>query len=111
MKPGLTLLAALGLLALPPAHGAQDTLLAAIDALGQANGQALACQLAPLSTRTKHLMIDRVPRTRDNGARFETATQNAFLAQGQGAPCPDAKTLAARINAIEAQLPAPGAGS
>ncbi|MDY0011871.1 MAG: hypothetical protein RBS40_03140 [Rhodocyclaceae bacterium] len=110
MTPRLILLACAGLLALP-ALGAEDGLAATIDALGQANGQALACRQPDAVSRIKRLMIERVPRTRDNGARFEAATQSAFLAQGQAAPCPDDATLTTRINALEARLPAPGSGS
>ena len=51
-------------------------------------------------------MTTTAPKTRDNGERFENATNAAFLEQGKGAPCPDAATLASRLTEAEKNLQA-----
>lgn len=76
-----------------------------IDALGQLNGQALACQQMALSTRLRNILIYEAPKERSVGEAFEQATQEAYLAQGQGGQaCPDSKTLAAQIETATLEL-------
>lgn len=85
---------------------ANADLTAAVQTLGRINGQALACKHTAASTRVKTLMIGRVPKTRDFGELFETATTNAFLAQG-GTPCPSAAALAVEIELATRPLAVP----
>ena len=93
-------------LALAPAAHAADDGAAAIAALGKINGIALACQQPAVASRARNAMTTTAPKTRDNGERFENATNAAFLEQGKGAPCPDAATLAARLAEAEKSLQA-----
>lgn len=58
--------------------------LAALQALGSLNGQALACSQMTISGQAKNLMIKHAPKTRRYGEVFEEATNRAFLQQGQG---------------------------
>lgn len=93
-------------LILAPATHAADNAAAAIAALGTINGIALACQQPAVASRARNAMTTTAPKTRDNGERFETSTNAAFLDQGKGAPCPDAATLAARLTEAEKRLQA-----
>ncbi|MCB1960277.1 MAG: hypothetical protein KDE68_07105 [Rhodocyclaceae bacterium] len=77
---------------------------AAIGALGEANGIALACKLTGNVARIKAMMIDTVPKTRANGALFEQATNDAFLSQHQGNACPAEADMGARVDGLEARL-------
>jgi hypothetical protein len=78
---------------------------AALSALGQLNGQSLACKQEALSARTRQIVIDVVPKERPLGEIFEQATSAAFLKQGtDGLSCPDSKTLSAQIEAQEKVL-------
>ncbi|MCB1886098.1 MAG: hypothetical protein KDH20_00710 [Rhodocyclaceae bacterium] len=79
--------------------------LAALGELGVANGTALACRQSDNAGRIKRLVIALAPRTRAWGERFEQATNDGFLAQHQGgATCPDAATVAADVDRLEARL-------
>ena len=80
--------------------------------LGRINGQALACGHPDVAAAVGKAVVDRVAKTRDNGAAFENATQIAFLAQGRGEePCPTQAELTVRLqvalNALPAAAPAP----
>jgi hypothetical protein len=102
MKIPLLLVA---LVLVPAAHAAEDG-AAAIAALGNLNGIALACQQPAVASRARNAMTTTAPKTRDNGERFENATNAAFLEQGKGAACPDAAALAARLAEAEKRLQA-----
>ena len=102
MKIPLILLA----LVFVPAAQAADEPAAAIEALGKVNGIALACQQPAVASRARNAMTTTAPKTRDNGERFENATNAAFLEQGKGAPCPDGATLSARLGEAEKRLQA-----
>ncbi|MFN4341901.1 MAG: hypothetical protein ACK4FE_07690 [Azonexus sp.] len=95
-------LPALGHPALAADHGK-----AAVRALGELNGIALACQQPALVSRARNSIVTTAPKTRDYGEIFENATSAAYLEQGKRqTPCPDAVTLAARIAAAEKNLQA-----
>ena len=87
-----------------PAHA--DT-AEALSELGSINGIALACQQPALASRARNAVQTGVAKTRENGERFEAATNAAFLAQGQDKACPDAATLAKRLEHAEHQLAQP----
>ncbi len=83
---------------------AADAGSAAIEAIGQVNGIALACQQPAIVSRARNAVQTAAPKTRANGEAFEAATNAAYLEQGKGAPCPDAATLAGRLGEAEKQL-------
>jgi len=87
-------------------HAATDAGNAAIAAIGQVNGIALACQQPAIVSRARNAVQTGAPKTRANGEVFEAATNTAYLEQGKGAPCPDAATLAGRLGDAEKQLQA-----
>ena len=96
----------LGLSAVLPAF-AQDVEagLAAVRQLGTLNGQALACTDKDDAARTKALMLTHAPKTQRFGTAYEESTQESYLAQTRAAtPCPDAKTLAGRIDDVAQRL-------
>jgi hypothetical protein len=79
--------------------------LLAIKALGDVNGQALACAETRVAARAKQLMLAHAPKTQRFGAAYEEATQEAFLAQTRAAgTCPDAASLTDRLNRLALQL-------
>jgi hypothetical protein len=81
--------------------------MAAVAALAELNGQALACQDADAARRAKALMLAHAPKTPRYGSAFEEGTQQSFLATTRGtSPCPDAATLARRLDMVAAQLKA-----
>ena len=96
---------ALGLALATPAF-ATDAGSAALTALGEINGVALACQQPAIVSRTRNAVATTAAKTRANGEIFERATNTAFLAQGKGLPCQDAVTLAERLSAAEKNLSA-----
>lgn len=84
---------------------AATALEANISALGELNGIALACRQMALSTRLRDIVIHQAPKERNIGERFEQATSESFLRQGQADhACPDSKTLAADIDRAQATL-------
>ncbi len=100
-------LLALALSSLSHAALAADQGKAAVSALGELNGIALACQQPALVSRARNIIVTTAPKTRDYGEVFENATNAAYLEQGKSkTPCPDAVTLAARIAAAEKNLQA-----
>jgi hypothetical protein len=110
MKPALTALALLAVLAAAPASAA-ETGTAEIEALGRINGLALACQQPAIASRARNAMITTAPRTRANGELFENATQAAYLEHGKGGTCPDVAALAGRLGEAENKLHAAFAGT
>lgn len=96
----------LALSSLSPASMAADQGTAAISALGQINGIALACKQPAIVSRARNAMQTTAPKTRAYGEAFEDATNAAYLAQGKGAACPDAATLARQLKEAEVQLEA-----
>ena len=87
------------------AHAQSDAGLQAIHELAQLNGQALACQDMQAMQRAKALMLRHAPKTARFGNAFEEGTQQSYLAQTRSAdPCPDAATLAARLEQITQHL-------
>jgi protein SCO1/2 len=88
----------------PPAAAADPETEArtAVAELGEVNGLALACKNQEVAARAKALMIGHVPKLRDWGDAYETATSKAFLAPPGG--CPDAATLRVRAEVIAARI-------
>lgn len=84
----------------------QDAGNAALTALGEINGIALACKQPAIVSQARNAVATSAPKTRINGEIFESATNAAFLAQGQGLPCPDAASLAGRLRDGEKNLSA-----
>ncbi len=105
------LLALLTLLAAPAFAEAPEAGLAALQELGQLNGQALACSQMAISGKAKGLMIRHSPKTRRYGEVFEEATNASFLTQGKTADnCPTpadfSRRLADLAQRLQSTLPA-----
>jgi protein SCO1/2 len=94
---------------LSPQSKAADpaAIAAAVAAIGRINGVALACGHKDAMARAKALMIMRVPKTREYGEIFETASNDSFLEQSvdKGA-CPGRATLSVRLETAARPLPA-----
>ena len=106
MKIAAATLAALSLslsFATIPAFAA-DAGSAALTALGEINGIALACQQPAIVSRARNAVTTTAPKTRANGEVFENATNAAYLEQGKGRPCPDVASLVKRLNEAEKNL-------
>lgn len=90
-----------------------DAGLVEVQALGNLNGQALACDYAETASRIKTVMIQHAPKSRRYGAIFEEATSKAFLDQTRKEKntCPDGPTLSGQVDdaaqRLLAVLPAP----
>lgn len=81
--------------------------LAAIQALGKLNGQALACSQMAVSGQSKSLMIKHAPKTRRYGEAFEEATNAAYLEQGKDQDgCPKPVEFSARLSELSGRLQA-----
>ncbi|MBS1190821.1 MAG: hypothetical protein H6R10_2613 [Rhodocyclaceae bacterium] len=80
--------------------------IAAVEELGRINGTALACAQPALVSRSRNTVTTGAPKVRHYGEAFEAATNAAFLAQGQGAECPDGAALSRRLEAAEQRLQA-----
>lgn len=81
--------------------------LLAIKALGNVNGQALACSEMQAAARAKSLMLAHAPKTQRFGTAYEEATQAAYLAQTRAAgTCPEAVRLVDQLNQLALQLDA-----
>ena len=84
---------------------AADEGSAAITAIGEINGIALACQQMAIVSRARNAVATTAPKTRANGEIFEEATNSNFLAFGKDKKtCPDAAALAQRLNEAEQRL-------
>ena len=94
---------------LPTASQAEPaTLDETVKALGRINGQALACGHKEVSTRTKTIVINGVPKTREYGEMFEQATTAAFLAQGNDKrACPPRPALTVELETVARPLAPP----
>jgi hypothetical protein len=81
--------------------------LATVKQLGTLNGQALACAEKDAAAHAKLLMLAHSPKTQRFGTAYEEATQEGYLAQTKASgTCPDAKTLAGRIDEVAQRLKA-----
>ena len=84
---------------------AADEGSAALIAMGEINGIALACQQMAIVSRARNAVATTAPKTRANGEIFEEATNSNFLAFGKDKKtCPDAAALAQRLNEAEQRL-------
>ena len=84
---------------------AADEGSAALIAMGEINGIALACQQMAIVSRARNAVATSAPKTRANGEIFEEATNSNFLAFGKDKKtCPDAAALAQRLNEAEQRL-------
>jgi hypothetical protein len=91
--------------ALPAFAADAEAGLVAVKQLGGVNGQALACADKDAAAHARLLMLTHAPKTQRFGAAYEEATQEAYLAQTRAAgACPDAKTLASRIDEVAQRL-------
>jgi len=77
---------------------------AALTAIGEINGIALACQQPAIASRARNAVTTTAPKTRTNGEFFENATNTAYLEQGKGRSCPDVATLVKRLDDAEKNL-------
>lgn len=104
MKP-IALLASLILSAQPAFAETPEAGLAALQELGQLNGQALACNQMAHAGKAKGLMIKHAPKTRRYGEVFEEATNAAFLAQGKAPDsCPTSGDFSGHLSDLSARL-------
>lgn len=112
MKPSkfvIILLALAAPLSTPNIANAADAEggLLVVKALGNLNGQALACSEVQAAARAKSLMLAHAPKTARFGAAYEEATQAAYLAQTRlSGACPDATHLTDQLNQLAMQLAA-----
>lgn len=90
------------------ADSAANAGLKEVRELGLLNGQALACSHNQVASRIKAIMIQHAPKSRRYGETFETATNEAFLAQVKKdqAVCQDGTALASQAEAVAARLQA-----
>ena len=90
------------------ADSSSDAGLAEVRELGRLNGQALACSYTPVASRLKAIMIQHAPKSRRYGEAFETATNQAFLAQTKSnqAVCEDATTFSRQAEVLAMRLQA-----
>lgn len=97
LAPALAVAMAIAL-PIPAASSEADPLQAAVTALGNINGRALACGHSEVVSRAKAIVIARVAKTRELGEVFEKATSAAFLAQVQRkAECPSRAALTVEL--------------
>lgn len=92
----------LAFVALP--SSAADAGSAALAAIGEINGIALACQQPAIVSRARNAVTTTAPKTRTNGEIFENATNAAYLEQGKGLACPDVANLVKRLTEAEKNL-------
>jgi hypothetical protein len=109
MKHSAILLCFLSL-ALPAdaADSPYDLGMTEIMALGRLNGQALACSHTEAVARIKVLIIKLAPKSRRYGEAFETATNEAYLAQAKEdqSTCQDGTAIAGQVEAVAKRLQA-----
>ena len=87
------------------AGAVEDTLAQAVTEFGSLNGVVLACKQHALTARMREIMVDTVPKERNVGELFETATSKSFLDFGAaGKACPDGKRLAEDIELGRSKL-------
>ena len=86
---------------------AADEGSAALTAMGEINGVALACQQMAIVSRARNAITTSAPKTRGNGELFEDATNASFLDFGKSnKTCPDTATLVQRLTDAEKRLTA-----
>ena len=86
---------------------AADEGSAAITAMGEINGVALACQQMAIASRARNAITSTAPKTRGNGELFEESTNASFLDFGKNKKiCPDVATLVQRLTDAEKRLSA-----
>ena len=84
---------------------AADEGSAAIAAMGEINGVALACQQMAIVSRARNAITTTAPKTRGNGEIFEEATNASFLDFGKSKKtCPDTAALVQRLTDAEKRL-------
>jgi len=84
---------------------AADEGSAAIAAMGEINGVALACQQMAIVSRARNAITTTAPKTRSNGEIFEEATNASFLDFGKSKKtCPDTAVLVQRLTDAEKRL-------
>jgi len=84
------------------AASAEAEARAAVAELGRLNGIALACRVVEISARAKRLMIDHVPKLRDWGETYETATSDTFLTTA--GDCPEPALLRVKVESVAMRL-------
>lgn len=113
MTPFRTLAAAMAMsisLPIPAASAEAGQMQAAVAAIGNINGRALACGHSEVVSRAKAIVIARVAKTRELGEAYEQATTEAFLAQGQRkAECPPRAALTVELEVAARSLNPPNA--
>jgi hypothetical protein len=86
---------------------AADEGSAAITAMGEINGVALACQQMAIASRARNAITTTAPKTRGNGEIFEESTNASFLDFGKSKKtCPDTAILVQRLTDAEKRLSA-----
>ena len=86
---------------------AADEGSAALAAIGEVNGIALACQQMAIVSRARNAVTTTAPKNRENGEKFEEATNASFLEFGKSnKTCPDVTTLVQRLTETEKRLSA-----
>jgi hypothetical protein len=86
---------------------AADEGSAAITAMGEINGVALACQQMAIASRARNAITTTAPKTRGHGELFEESTNASFLDFGKNKKtCPDITTLVQRLTDAEKRLSA-----
>ena len=84
---------------------AADEGSAALSAMGEINGVALACQQMAIASRARNAITSTAPKTRVNGEIFETSTNASFLDFGKSKKaCPDTASLVQRVTDAEKRL-------
>jgi protein SCO1/2 len=87
------------------AQDTADAALATVKDLGRLNGQALACGHPSTSSWTRILMQNHAPKTQRFADAFDEGTNETFLLHTRAPEsCPDAKMLAARLDAVTERL-------
>jgi hypothetical protein len=86
---------------------AADEGSAAITAMGEINGVALACQQMAIASRARNAITTTAPKTRGNGEIFEESTNASYLEFGNSKKtCPDTAILVQRLTDAEKRLAA-----
>lgn len=79
--------------------------LSELRALGQINGQALACSQMVAAQRAKTMMLSHAPKAQAYGDAFIDGTNDGYLRQSQpGQACPTAEALGQQLNVLGATL-------
>lgn len=86
------------------AHAA-DPGLAEVRELGRLNGQALACAQNENIARIKAVMIGNAPKSREYGAAFEQATNEAFMLRSRDQEaCQDGPVITLQVEELANRL-------